>query len=127
MTRLLGAATIALALLAGPVLAQKTQHDHSRPGPHGGQVLDAGAWHAELVVKGEVIQLFMSGGDQAPLPAAGFAGTAILVADGKPLRIALAADGDKLAGPLPKGFKGRLKGAVRLVGPGGATASVRLD
>ena len=127
MIRTIVAAALAFALHIGPVLAQRDHHDHSKPGPHGGQVLEVGPWHAELVAKGEIIQLHMSGGDQAPIPATGFAGTAILVSEGKSFRVALAPEGDRLVGTLPKGFKGRPKGAIRLVGPGGATASVKIE
>lgn len=126
MHRILGRAIPVLALLAAPALAQH-DHDHGKPGPHGGRIAEAGTWHAELVVAGGSIRLYLSDGALSALPAAGFAGTAILVSEGKPLRIALAPDGDALAGALPTGFKGRPKGAIRLVGPGGATASAKFD
>ena len=75
---------VALAcLFASPALA------HETTGPNGGKLVDAGAYHVELVAKGRNVEVYLTDSADKPLPAAGFKGTAILVVDGKPQRLTL--------------------------------------
>ena len=115
---------LALALAAAPAGAQ---HDHAAPGPHGGRVQDAGPWHAELVTRGETVAVYLSDGDGRPLKPAGFTGVAILKGGAKAARIPLAPEGDRLAGRAEADLGARPAGALRLTGPGGATASARFE
>lgn len=113
----------ALALV--PSLAQAHE---PRKGPHGGILVDAGAYHVEIVMKGVTVEVYVSDGADRPVPAAGFKATAILAIDGKPQRIVLApADGNKLAGQSAIATQGALKGAVLLTAPDGKTAQAKIE
>ena len=125
MRRTILATALTLAAFTAPALAQHAAHGST--GPNGGRLEEAGRWHAELVTKGETVSVYLSDEAGKPLPAAGFKGTAILVLDGKPARIALEPDGNRLAGTSSATLGERPKGAVRLVGPGGASASARFE
>src|SRR6187549_3871464 len=72
---------------------------HEVKGAHGGRITDAGAYHLELVVKSDAVDVFISDQSEKPVAATGFKGTAILVAGGKSQRIVLApVDGVRLSG-----------------------------
>lgn len=107
---------VALAcFIASPALA------HEATGPNGGKLVDAGSYHVELVAKGRVVDVYLTDSADKPLPAAGFKGTAILVADGKPQRLVLApADGNRLTGAASVDLPPSPKGAVQIQPPGGA-------
>ena len=110
--------------LAAALLAATAATAHETAGLHGGRVADAGKFHVEVVARGETVDVFVSDGDQKPVPAAGFKGTAIRVVDGKPARVQLEpADGNRLSGKAAVSLGDSPKGAVRLTGPDGATAS----
>ena len=115
-------------VLAAALLSAGAASAHEFKSQHGGRVTDAGKYHFELVAKGESVDVFVSDGDQKPIPAAGFKGTAILVVDGKPARIPLeAADGNRLSGKGTLALGDKPKGAVQLTGPDGATASGKFN
>ena len=100
---------------------------HEAAGQHGGRTTDVGAYHVELVAKGETVDIFVTNAKQEPVPAGGFKGAAILVLGGKATRIPLApAEGNRLSGMAPMALGERPKGAVQLTGPDGATASGKL-
>ena len=109
-------ALLGSTLLSGQALA------HEEKGANGGRLVDAGGYHVELVVSGNRADVYISDGAGKPLPPRGFKGTAFLMADGKPLRIALEPVNQKLSGnsdvPLPPDAKG----AVRLTTPDGKIA-----
>ena len=116
-----------LALIAA-VLAASGVCAHETAGQHGGRVTDAGKFHVEFVAKGETVDVFLSDGEQKPVPAAGFKGTAILVVGGKPARVPLEpADGNRLTGKAAAALGDGPKGAVQLTGPDGATASGKFN
>ena len=112
---------------AGPAFAEPAHQHNDGPGPHGGRIEDAGRWHAELVTSGDTVSVYLSDRSGKPLPAAEFSGTAIIVAAGKSTRIPLAPEGDKLTGKAAMPLGDRPKGAVRLSGPGGASASAQFQ
>ncbi|KQQ31712.1 hypothetical protein ASF53_03210 [Methylobacterium sp. Leaf123] len=127
MNRAMSCAVLALLLLAAPASAQHAhEHDHP-PGPHGGRVEDAGAWHAELVTRAETVSVYLSDGDGKPLPAEGFKAVAILKSGAKAARVLLSPEGNRLAGTAEASLGERPSGAVRITGPGGVTASARFD
>ncbi len=102
---------------ASPVFA------HETTGPNGGKLVDAGAYHVELVAKGRNVDVYLTDSADKPLPAAGFKGTAILVVDGKPQRLTLApAEGNRLTGMASVDLPRAPKGAVQIQPPGGAMA-----
>lgn len=114
--------------LVAALLAATTVCAHETSGQHGGRVTDAGKFHVELVAKGETVEVFLSDGEQKPVAAAGFKGTAILVVGGKPTRVPLQpADGNRLTGTAPVALGDSPKGAVQLTGPDGATASGKFN
>lgn len=126
MIRAIRPALLAAALIVHPVQGGPDPHHHGS-GPHGGRVEDAGPWHAELVVGDGTVAAYLSDETGKPVPVTGFAGTAILIADGKPARIPLTPEGDRLVGRADTPLSSRAKGAVRLAAPDGRTATARFD
>lgn len=128
MTRrriILGAAALATAPPWGAVLPARA---HDGTGPNGGQLVEAGKYHVELVGKGTRLEVFVSDADEKPLPATGFKGLAILVIDGKPQRIPLHPDSaDRLSGPLPAPLASPAKGVLQLTAPDGTVAQARFN
>jgi hypothetical protein len=95
---------------------------------HGGRLVDAGAYHVELVAKATAVDVYVSDHDDRPVALAGFKGTAILVVDGKPARIALEPAGtNRLSGASAIALTGKVKGAVRITTPGGTTVSASFN
>jgi hypothetical protein len=111
-----------VALAAG--LLTLPAQGHESAGRHGGRVADAGDFHVELVTAPEGVDVYVSDARQAPVPVAGFTGTAILVVGGKAVRIPLAPRaGNRLSGTTALALGACPKGAVQITGPDGATAS----
>jgi hypothetical protein len=90
-------------------------------------MVDAGAYHVEMVVKPDAVDVFISDQSETPVAASGFKGTAILVAGGKSQRVVLApVDGTKLSGnatALPE----QPKAVVQLTAPDGKTIQAKFD
>lgn len=114
---------VALALASIPAFAHEP-----RKGPNGGELVDAGSYHIEVIGKGKAIEVLISDARDKPMPATGFKALAIVVVDGKTQRIALepAADGTKLVGTAPAPII-TLKGAVQLTDKDGKTATGRIN
>ncbi|WP_430912137.1 hypothetical protein [Methylobacterium sp. sgz302541] len=111
-----------LLMVAAPVCA------HDSAGRNGGRVTDAGKYHVELVAKDRAVEVYVFDSRDQPVPAAGFKGTATLVANGKPARIALnPGDGNKLTGNAEVALPAKPKGAVQLTAPDGASASGKFN
>lgn len=131
MKRAFPCAVLALALFAAPAGAQHhrgSPHDHDHPpGPHGGRVEGAGAWHAELVTQDGTVAVYLTDGDGKPLPTEGFSAVAILKSGNKAMRIPLSPEGGRLTGKTETALGERPTGAVRITAPGGAAASARFD
>jgi hypothetical protein len=116
-------------MLAMLLLAPALAHAHApRIGPRGGALVDAGAHHVEVVVTPTTLDVFVSDAQDRPLPATGFKGTAIIVANGKPQRIPLEAkQADRLSGPSTLVPGQKLRGVIQLTGPDGKTAAAKLE
>ncbi len=97
-------------------------------GPNGGDLVDAGNYHIEVIGKGTALEVLVSDAADKPLSASGFKALAIMVIDGKTQRIALqpSPDGKKLTGTAPTPIT-TVKGAVQLTDPGGKTATGRIN
>lgn len=109
-------------LVASPVLA------HETAGKNGGRTTDAGKYHVELVAKDKTVDVYVLDGSEQPVPAAGFKGTATLIADGKPARVTLVpADGNKLTGTAEVSLPATPKGAVQLTAPDGVSTSGKFN
>ena len=101
---------------------------HQPKGSHGGRVGDAGSYHAELVVKDTMVEVFLIGEDDKPLDPRGFKGVAILNVGGKAERIPLApSEKNALSGTATGALPSQLKGAVQFTAPDGKTATARFD
>ncbi len=113
----------ALLLLAAPSFAHEP-----RKGPNGGDLVDAGRYHIEVIGRGARIEVLVSDATDKPLNATGFKAIAIVVIDGKTQRIALepTADGQKLTGTAPAALTS-VKGAVQLTDKEGKTATGRVN
>lgn len=116
----------ALALVTGLALAQAHEQ---RLGPRGGALVDAGAYHVELVISEKNVEIFVSDASDKPLSATGFKAMAILAVGGKSVRITLepASDGSKLSGQAGEVLPKRVKGAVQLTGSDGKTSTGRIN
>ncbi len=101
---------------------------HDAKGKNGGRIADAGSYHVEMVVKSDVVDVFISDANEKPVAASGFKGTAILVAGGKSQRMVLApVDGIKLSGSAATVLPNQPKGVVQLTGPVGKTIQAKFD
>jgi hypothetical protein len=115
------AVSLCLALLATPALAHEP-----RKGPNGGELVDAGSYHIEVIGRGATVEVLVSDLTDKPLSASGFKAMAII--DGRTQRIALepTADGKKLVGTAPAPIT-TVKGAVQLTDRDGKTATGRIN
>jgi hypothetical protein len=114
---------LAFSLLASTAFAHEP-----RKGPNGGELVDAGTYHIEVVAKGTALDVFVSDSLDRPLSATGFKALAIIVIDGKTQRVSLepAADGKTLSGVAPAAIKA-IKGAVQLTDKDGKTTTGRMN
>jgi hypothetical protein len=109
LIRKLAYAILGTVIIAGAALA----HD-PRP-KHGGQIVEAGDYHVEAVVKGTALEVFIYGHDDKPVVAKGFKGTAILVVQGKPVQVTLASrDGNVLSGTSTVELAAPIRGAIQI-------------
>ena len=112
----------ALLTPAGPAWA------HEATGKHGGRIADAGPYHVEMVVKSDVVDVYISDANEKPVAAAGFKGMAILVAGGKSQRVVLApVEGTRLSGSATAALPNQPKGVVQLTAPDGKTSQAKFD
>ena len=120
---------LATLIIAGTLAAAMPAFAHDvAKGPNGGRIADTGTYHVELVANQYAVEVFVSDASDKPVSPAGFKGTAILVVDGKPQRIALAPDGDtRLAGKAAVVLPEEPKGVVQLSAPNGKTAQARFQ
>lgn len=114
---------LSLVLMTGSVALA---HEAAK-GRNGGLRVDAGAYHAELLVDGTTnVAVFLSDADDKPIPAKDFKANAILVIDGKSQRFPLTpAEGSKLVGTAPAPIKPGVKGAIQFTAPDGAAAQAK--
>ena len=116
-----------LSLAAALVAAPAAFAHEAAKGKNGGLRVDAGKYHAELVVDGTpAVAVFLSDVDDKPIPVAGFKANAILVIDGKSQRFELVpAEGSKLTGTAPAPVAPGAKGAIQITAPDGTTAQAK--
>lgn len=105
------------------------QAHEQRVGPRGGALVDAGAYHVELITREKTVEIFVSDQNDKPLAASGFKALAILAIAGKSVRVTLvpSPDGTKLVGSAPEPLAARVKGAVQLTGTDGKTSTGRIN
>jgi hypothetical protein len=121
--RILVAAFAALSLMPAAVQAHEP-----RKGPNGGELVDAGNYHVEVVGKGTMLEVYVSDSLDRPLRASDFKALAIMVIDGKTQRIPMepVADDSKLSGTSPVPIT-RVRGAIQLTDKTGKTATGRVN
>lgn len=114
-------------VLIGALLAAVPAAAHDAPGLHGGRTTDAGAYHVELVVKANVVDVFIRDAGEKPVGAAGFKATAILVVGGKSERVMLEPVDGHLSGKAPVALPERPRGVVQLTAPDGTIAQGKFN
>jgi hypothetical protein len=88
-------ALTSILLTALPTVAHEVEK-----GPNGGRLVEAGAHHVELVVKENVVNVFVTDASDKPVSINGFRGVAIFTISGKAQRIPLEPkEGTRLSGP----------------------------
>lgn len=115
--------TLSLLLTTGSIALA---HEAAK-GRNGGLRVDAGAYHAELLVDGTTnVAVYLSDADDKPISAKDFNANAILIIEGKSQRFPLTpAEGSKLVGTAPAPVMPGVKGAIQLNAPDGATAQAK--
>ncbi|SMH61568.1 hypothetical protein [Azospirillum agricola] len=63
-------------------------------GPHGGPVADAGAYHAELIVQGSEVVLYVTDGSDKPVDVTGAKAEATILANKQTQKVVLEPAGD---------------------------------
>jgi hypothetical protein len=110
-----------LLILATPVAAHEPGI-----GPNGGMRVDAGPFRVELVPSGTLVNIHVTMDDESALDTSTMSGTAILLIDGKPMRVPLApATPGVLSADTGVEIPADVKGAVQLVGPDGKTVQAK--
>ena len=110
-------------VIAAALMATPSAFAHESTGPNGGRTVDAGEYHVELVVQPTEVAVFLTDASDKPVPATGFKGTAIFMAEGKAQRITLEpGQNNQLTGKSNVALPANAKGAVQLTAPGGKTA-----
>jgi len=85
----------ALSLASSPNFAAD-KHDHAKRGPNGGEVVDAGPYHVELVVKGQELAVYVQDDKQGKVAVKEAKATATVMSSGGKTTITLAPAGDNL-------------------------------
>ena len=99
--------------LAAALLVALPADAHGPQSRFGGRIVNAGPYHAELVVKDRAIEIFLLGHDDKPVDPKGFKGVAILNLEGKVERITLApSEKEALSGTAATALPANPKGAV---------------
>ena len=114
-------------LLAGLTLAPFAARAHEpRRGPNGGQKVDIGTNHAELLAAGNTLRLFLFDSADRPIPAAGATAQAVILAGGRQVTVALTPSGDNvLAGTGDFTAARGMRAVVTLTLPGQRPAQAR--
>jgi hypothetical protein len=117
-----------IPVLIVALLAALPADAHGPKSRHGGRIVNAGPFHAELVANDKAIEIFLLGHDDKPVDPRGFKGVAILNVDGKAERITLApSEKDALSGTAATALPANPTGAVQLTAPDGKTATAKFD
>ena len=97
-----------------------------RRGPNGGQKVDIGTNHAELLAAGNTLRLFLFDSADRPIPAAGATAQAVILAGGRQVTVALTPSGDNvLAGTGDFTAARGMRAVVTLTLPGQRPAQAR--
>lgn len=115
-----------LTALALTIPLAASAHETEK-GPNGGRVVEAGAYHVELVAKGTALEAWLTDRDEKALAPVGFKAVALLVVAGKSQRIPMEPAGNRLVGTATMDLPAAPKGAVQLTAPGGKQVNARFN
>lgn len=118
-----------VAAMVGVLLAVGSSAAHEvKAGPNGGRVVEAGDHHVELVMKNNMVDVFLTDHNDKALPAAGYKGIVIVAIDGKSQRIVLApVDSTRLSGQAAGAMPAQPKGVVQITQPNGKTVQAKFE
>jgi len=95
-------------------------------GPNGGMRVDAGPYRVELVPSGSLVTVHITMDDDSAVDTAKMSGIAILLIDGRPVRVPLApAEPGTLSADAGVAVPAEVKGAVQIVGADGVTVQAK--
>ncbi len=125
---------VVIALLVLPSVAAFSQNKHAHnhgaveKGPNGGQMVEAGDYHVELLTSDGIVNVNVMDHDNKPMPTKGYKGVAILSIDGKSQRIVLEpADASRLTGKAGGAVPRQPKGVVQITPLSGKTVNARFN
>jgi hypothetical protein len=122
------ARSLALCAFLATVLPALPASAHDPKPRHGGAVVMAGTYHVELVIKDRQVDVYLLGHDDKPVAVTGRKGVAILMADGKSVRIPLEPVGsERLSGKAADAGPTTPKGVVQITEPAGGTVQARFN
>jgi hypothetical protein len=118
-----------VAAVVGVLLAVGSSAAHEvKAGPHGGRVVEAGDHHVELVMKNNMVDVFLTDHNDKAVPASGYKGIVIVAIDGKSQRIVLApVDSTRLSGQAAGAMPAQPKGVVQITQPNGKTVQAKFE
>ena len=119
--------TLLAALVMAPLFITTGALAHGpNRGPNGGQQVDAGDYHVEMVAKDTALTVYLHDDKDKPVDAKGSKATGIFVVGGKPQRIELKVDSaNRLTGTSSVPLPATLKGAVQITLPNGKTVQAK--
>lgn len=95
-------------------------------GKNGGQQVNAGNYHAEAVVKGNTLDLFLTDHGETPVSTKGFKAVAVLIVNGKPVKIVLAPRGENvLTGTSAVELRTPIQGAIQIINSDNETVQAK--
>ena len=95
-------------------------------GKNGGQQVNAGNYHAEALVKGNTLDVFLTDHGETPVPTKGFRGVAVLIVDGKPAKITHAPRGENvLTGTSAVELRAPIRGAIQITNSDNETVQAK--
>ncbi len=113
-------------LLLTLMLATPAAAHEADVGPNGGARMDAGPYRVELVPSGTIVTVHIVMDDGSAVDTAAMTGTAILLIDGKPVRVSLLpAAAGTLAADTGVAVPSDVKGAVQITGADGVTVQAK--
>ena len=118
-----------LPFVFAALLAATTAYAHGpSKGTNGGQLVDAGDYHVEMVAKDMSLSVYINDDQDKPIDAKGFKATGIFVVGGKAQRVELVPQSaNKLSGTSQAALPANPKGVVQITLPNGKTVQAKFD
>jgi hypothetical protein len=118
--------TLLKAVFLTLMIAMPATAHESGIGPNGGMWVDAAPFRVELVPAGTAVNVYITMEDDSAIDTSTMKGTAILLVDGKPLRVILAPkEPGVLSAETGVTVPKDVKGAVQITGPDGKTSQAK--